>query len=357
MDTDNNTNIISLMRSKLWPISWWKSVGVLMLGFAIGLGALAILSLFAYPLGLLFLAICIAAALSPLADRLMARFSRRTSIILVYVALALIIGLILAILLAPLIAQFKEFARRAPEIAAQVREFLAENDISTAQLDSLMPQTGEVGQSLITIPLSVFSGIFDALVVLFVSLYLLLDAPKLRRFILSLFGGYLRERIASVGTEMVQIAGGYVRGVVIDIVLMSIMSTIGLSVIGLPFALGLGVMTGLFEALPVVGAMIAAIPVLIVALLQSPTMALVTLIFVVILQVVQGNIISPYVMKNQAEVPQFLVPLAILAGGAVGGILGALISLPVVAVLRVFLLRVVAPFIRQQTGAVEGQAA
>jgi predicted PurR-regulated permease PerM len=351
VETDSSSNISSLMRSRLWPTSWWKTVGVLTLGFAIGLGVLAVLSLFAYPIGLLFLAICIASALSPLVHRLMGRMSRRMAIIVVYVALSAIIGLIFAILLPPLVAQIKEFARRTPEIVGRLRQFLAENDISTAQLNDLMPETGDVGEGLITIPISVFSGLFDALVVLFISLYLLIDAPKLHRFILSLFGSPLRERVDSVGTEMVQIAGGYVRGVVIDIVLMSIMSTIGLSLIGLPFALGLGVMTGLFEALPVVGAMIAAIPVLIVALLQSPTMALITLVFVVILQVVQGNIISPYVMKNQAEVPQFLVPLAILAGGAAGGILGALISLPVVAVVRVFLLRVVAPFIRQQTGA------
>lgn len=357
MDTDSSTNIVSLMRSRLWPTSWWKTVGVLLLGFGLGLGALAIFSLFAYPLGMLFLAICIAAALSPLVDRLMARFSRRTAVILVYIAVALFIVLILLLLLPPLVAQVKEFAERAPEIGTQVREFLAENNISAPQLDSLIPAAGEMGTTLITLPLSVFSGIFDALVVLFVSLYLLLDAPKLHRFILSLFGSPLRERVDTVGTEMVQIAGGYVRGVVIDIVLMGIMSTVGYSLIGLPFALGLGVMTGLFETLPVVGAMIAAIPVLIVALLQSPGTALVTLIFVVILQVVQGNIISPYVMKNQAEVPQFLVPLAIIAGGAAGGVLGALISLPVVAVLRVFLLKVVAPFIRQQTGAAQAQAA
>jgi predicted PurR-regulated permease PerM len=119
------------MRSRLWPTSWWKTVGVLTLGFAIGLGVLAVLSLFAYPIGLLFLAICIASALSPLVHRLMGRMSRRMAIIVVYVALSAIIGLIFAILLPPLVAQIKEFARRTPEIVGRLRQFLAENDIST----------------------------------------------------------------------------------------------------------------------------------------------------------------------------------------------------------------------------------
>jgi predicted PurR-regulated permease PerM len=277
--------------------------------------------------------------------------------VVVYVVLLIVIGLILAILIPPLLGQIKEFAQRAPEIREQIRQLLAENNISSDQLDALMPQAGEVGQNLITLPLSIFSGVFDALVVVFVSMYLLMDAPKLKRFVLSLFSPAQRVSVESVGGEMLQTVGGYIRGVVIDIVLMSIMTTIGLSLIRLPFALGLGIMTGLFEALPVVGAFIAAIPLLIVAALQSPTTALITLVFVVVLQIVQGNIISPYVMKNQAEVPQFLVPLAILAGGAVGGVLGALISLPLVAMLRVFLLRLVAPFIRQQTGAVQSTSA
>ncbi|NJR12912.1 AI-2E family transporter [bacterium] len=68
--------------------------------------------------------------------------------------------------------------------------------------------------------------------------------------------------------------------------------------------------------------------------------------FIGVLQVVQGNIISPAVMKSQAEVPEYIAPLAVLAGGAVGGILGALIAVPLVAVLRVLVLRVVVPMIR-----------
>jgi predicted PurR-regulated permease PerM len=107
----------------------------------------------------------------------------------------------------------------------------------------------------------------------------------------------------------------------------------------------------LFEAVPVVGAIIAAIPILIVAVLQSPTTAVIALIFILLLQQVQGNIITPRIMKEQADVPQFLVPIAILAGSGIGGVLGAIIAVPMVAALRVLLMRVIAPLIRRYTGA------
>ena len=156
---------------------------------------------------------------------------------------------------------------------------------------------------------------------------------------------------------MIQVAGGYVRGVVINIIVVSVITTIGTGVIGLPFALGLGIFSGLLEALPVIGSLIAAIPILVIAFFQSPTTGLLALAFIGVLQVVQGNIISPAVMKSQAAVPEYIAPLAVLAGAAVGGILGALIAVPLVAVIRVLVLRVLVPFARVWTGAAAEDAA
>jgi predicted PurR-regulated permease PerM len=184
-----------------------------------------------------------------------------------------------------------------------------------------------------------------------VSLYLLLDASKIQNFIFYIFRRSDREHVAVVGREMIQVAGGYVRGVVINIIVVSTITTLGTSLIGLPFALGLGIFAGLLEALPVIGSLIAAIPILVIAFFQSPTTGLLALAFIGVLQVVQGNIISPAVMKSQASVPEYIAPLAVLAGGAVGGILGAFIAVPLVAVIRVLVLRVLVPFARFWTGA------
>jgi predicted PurR-regulated permease PerM len=341
------------LHSGLWTTSWWKWAGALALSLVAGFGLLAIIALFARPIALLFLAVCIAAALSPLVEQLSKRLPRKAGIILIYALLVLCAVIIVALLIPPLISQIKDFVQRLPEILERVRQFLNQNGISGAQIDTLTTDTAQIGQNLITAPILVFSTMFDAVLVLIVSLYLLMDAPKIRRFVLSLFDSEAREHIDAVGSEMLEVSGGYIRGIVINVILVGTITTVGLTVIGLPFALVLGAIAGLFEMLPTVGTLIAAVPILLIALLQSPTTALMTVVFVIILQLVQGNIISPNVMKGQAEVPQFIVPLAILGGGVVGGVLGALIAVPFIAMLRVFILRVAAPFIRKHTGAVD----
>jgi predicted PurR-regulated permease PerM len=188
-------------------------------------------------------------------------------------------------------------------------------------------------------------------VILITSLYLMLWADRIRAFVLSLFAGETRAQVEAVGLEMVQVAGGYARGVGFNMLLVSTVTTIGLSLIGIPYALLLGIFAGIMETLPTIGSIIAAVPILVIALLQSPGTAIVTLVFVLAVQQIQGNLISPNVMKEQAHTPQFLVPLALIAGASVGGVLGALIAVPLLAMIRVLLLRVVAPFIRRQTGA------
>jgi predicted PurR-regulated permease PerM len=323
----------------------------LALGLVMGVGALALLALFSRPLSLLFLAFCIAAAFAPLAARLSKRLPRGLAIILLYVLLVAFLVIVLALLLAPLIRELRAFIERLPQFLERGQELLTQFGISEAQVESFTAQAGQIGQGLVGVPLSILSGALDAVLVLIVSLYLLLDAPKLWAFVLSLFGGEARARVDAVGKEMALVAGGYVRGVAINIVLVSTITTIGLIVIGVPFALVLGVVVGLFEALPVIGSLVAGVPVMLIALLQSPTTALITFIFILIVQQVQGNIIAPNVMRDQASVPRFIVPLAILAGAGVSGVLGALIAVPFVAVLRIFVLRIAAPFIRARTGA------
>lgn len=336
--------------------SWWKSSGIIAGGIVGGLGFLAFFVLFARPLALLILAIAIAAALAPLANRLARRIPRSLAILLLYATLFVSIVVVMTLLLTPVAAQASDFIERIPDIAQEIGDFLTANGIATQVDNSLTGQLVQSAERLITTPLAIFSGLLEGLLVLIVSVYLLIDTPKIRRFILSLFPSRARERVDAVGLEMMAMAGGYVRGVAINVVVVSTITTIVLMLIGLPFALVLGVTAGLFEVFPVVGSFIGAAPILLVALWQSPTTALVALVCVLIIQQLQGNVITPKVMKDQAKVPQFIVPLVIVGGAGVGGVLGALIAVPLVAMIRVLIERVVAPAIRRVTGASDGEA-
>jgi predicted PurR-regulated permease PerM len=90
---------------------------------------------------------------------------------------------------------------------------------------------------------------------------------------------------------------------------------------------------------------------LLVALLESPTQALIVLVFFIVLQQLESNVFVPNIMHSQTEISPLLAMLAIVAGGTLGGLLGALVAIPLAAALQVFVSLVVAPLIRRQSGA------
>jgi predicted PurR-regulated permease PerM len=248
---------------------------------------------------------------------------------------------------------------RAPDLYERGQNWLDQNDLLNERITSddleerITGQIGQFGSELVSLPLTIVSTVFDVLLVVIVSIYWIIAGPSLRRFALSLFPTERQGRADSVLTEMGQTMGGCVRGVVIDASLVALLAFIGLTIIGVEYALVLALLAGILDIVPIVGPIIATVPIVGVALLDSPTQAVITLIFWIALQQFESYILLPYVMHSQAEIPPLLVILAIFWGGSVGGILGALVAIPVAGALRVFLIRVVAPAIRRWTGAIQ----
>ncbi len=314
---------------------------------------LAALWLFARTLALLALGIAIAAALAPLVSWLEGRMPRTLAVLLVYLGILVIFGIIGLIVIPPIVAQAQEIVMLAPDLVSEV-ERLYEQYAPVGEVpivERLIEQLGQVVGRLVAVPLGLASGLIDLVLILFVSLYTLIEAPRMRRFVLSLFPEHQRPRVDHVLNSMFQAMGGFIRGAVITAIIIGVVTTIGLSIIGIPFPLVLGVIAGVLELLPYIGPIIAAVPMIIVALLQSPTQALIVLIFFIIVQQLESNVLVPNIMKTQTEISPLLSIVAIVAGASLGGILGALVAIPIAAALRVFVREVAAPMVRRQTGA------
>jgi predicted PurR-regulated permease PerM len=145
--------------------------------------------------------------------------------------------------------------------------------------------------------------------------------------------------------------GGYVRGVAITGLIIGTVSYVGLLLIGVNFPLALAIIAGLSEFLPFIGPFIAGAVMVAVALLQSPTKALIAVLFAVALQQLEGNLIAPNVMHPQTCISPLTAIVALFAGASVGGILGALIAVPLAAAARVLIVELLLPAVRRQTGA------
>ena len=347
-------------RSKL-DQSWWRLTLAGAAALTLGIGLLWALMLFAWPLALLILGLSIATALAPVVSWLERWIPRAGAILIVYLILLLILIGIGWIVFPPLVVQVQDAAESLPQLIEQARERLTQftpwqnlNDIPLAE--TVASQLGNASSSLVMLPVRFFASLFDLVVIIFISLYSLIVAPQARQFALSLFPPGRRERVDDVLAGMSQAMGGYIRGVVIDSLIVGVLTYVGLALIGVDFALVLAILAGILEIIPFVGPVIAGVAIVAVALLQSPTTALITLVFIVILQQIESNILVPNIMRSQTEISPLLTILALVAGHSIGGLLGALIAIPVAAAVRVFVHEVIAPAIRRWTGADTAQA-
>jgi predicted PurR-regulated permease PerM len=312
----------------------------------------------ARPLAILILAITIGEALEPMVQRLERRMRRSFAIAVVYVALITLFGLGGWLLIPELIAQAREIGDKIPALIDRGQAIVARFDRAAGGglTENATQRLSELGGSLMIVPIKAFTVAVELVLIVFLSAYWLLGSPRLLRFVLSLLPPEARQRTASVLGEMGDAMGGYVRGAAISAAIMGALAWLGLMLIGVDYALALGALTTLGEPIPYVGPILVGAVVALVAFAQSPAKAAMAVGLYTLLQQLESNFIAPNVLSRKTHTSQALVIFALVAGAAVGGLLGALVAIPLAGAGQVFVVRVLAPAIRQRTGAQDRSA-
>ena len=197
---------------------------------------------------------------------------------------------------------------------------------------------------------SVFSTIVTWALALVFALYLLLGRDTLLAQGRRLLDTYLRpkdrERVHYVFQTMDECFHGYIVGRCFDGVILGVLCILGMTVLRLPFALAIGTLVGVTALIPIAGAYIGAVVGALLILTISPMKALIFVIFLVILQQLEGNLIYPKLVGTSIGLPGVWVLAAITVGGGMLGIVGMLLSVPIVATLY----RLLQSDIRQRSG-------
>jgi len=318
-----------------------------------GLGSLALIWLLSGTLALVVLGITIATSLESVVGWLERWIPRVAAIFLLYIAVLILLTGIGWIIIPVLVGQIREVAGQVPVLVKNIEPGLRNlgDMISVNLLDMLTSSLGQIESALVSLPVSILSSLLDIVLILFISIYSLIEKDLLIRGFLSFLPGDQHPRAREVFHEMGREIGGYLRGAVLDGVIIGVTMYVGLLIIGVKFALVLSLLAGLLEVIPIIGPIIAAIPMVGIALTQSGGKALLALVFVLIIHQFEGNIVFPNVMRTQTEISPLIVLVAFVAGGSLGGILGALTAIPVVAGVRVLLVQLVAPRLASGSGA------
>jgi predicted PurR-regulated permease PerM len=178
-------------------------------------------------------------------------------------------------------------------------------------------------------------GVFGMLTILILAFYFLVDSDSLVRSFVRLFPWRERARVEDACRRVSVKVSAWLGGQLLLAGIIGSSAAVGLWLIGVPYFYVLALIAAIGEMIPVVGPVLAAIPAIAVALSVSPTTALVVAVFFLIQQQLENHVLVPKVMERQVGVSAVTVIVALLLGGSLLGIVGALLAVPTAAILLV----------------------
>ena len=328
----------------------WAARGA---GLAVGTGLVLVLALLAVAarevLLLIFLAVLLGAALEPVVAAIRGRIGigRGLSILIVYAAfLAIVVGVAVFIVPAALV-QLGSAIGRLPEFLDRMRGWSATlepralSEGVSALLDAAQAPFRRGGppdpNGILDASLAVGHATAALVTLLALVFFWLTERSRLQRYALAFMPEHRRAGIRDAWNQIEARLGMWARGQLILMATIGVATGIAYSVLGLPGALLLALIAALTEIIPIVGPLIGAVPALLVATTISPETAVFTLGVYVLIHAIEGNVLVPIVMRNTVGLSPFLVLVSLLAGGTAGGILGAIVAVPIVAGITVVL--------------------
>jgi predicted PurR-regulated permease PerM len=297
---------------------------------------------------LLGVAVFLAVALGPAVDFFArGRFPRAAAILLVYVLIFCVFSGVIALIVPPVINGATDLSRDIPGYVEDlrgnraIRDFDNKYDVTSQlqdQADKLPARLGDAAGALQSIAAGVVNAAFQLLTILTMTFFLLLDGRRISGFLIGRFGRHREERLRTVAERIYKSTAGYVAGALTITSINGILTFIVLSLLGVPFAVPLAVMMSFFGLIPLVGATIGGVLILIVTLFTDfPSATIVYGIFLIFYQQFENNVLQPFIFKRTVNVPPLAVIVAILAGSSILGIVGALVAIPIAAALQIVL--------------------
>jgi putative heme transporter len=337
-------------------LSWWAILR-LAAGIALGIGLVRFVWICGPALAVLVLSITIADAFGPVVRFGQRWMSRGLAVTLVYVTLLVIFGIGVYLMVPVIGSEFNQLAGQLPEMLGKFQGFVSHwtSRLGLGNQFHLADLVQQISGKLVSLPKTIATAALTAVLVVFLSFYWLLASPAIGGFLRSLLPESRRAECDRVTAHISRSMGGYLRGVAINAMATGGLVWVALHIAGINNAFALGALTACGEFFPYVGAILTSIPGILIAWLQSPSKALIALAIYVAVQQIEGHVLTPNIMRSQTDIPRPLVIISLFAGGAVGGLLGAIVAIPVAGAAKVLVEELVAPAIRRRWKRGEGE--
>jgi len=294
---------------------------------------------------LIGLALFIAAGLDPAVSWLTRRrLPRWAAVVVILLIVACVVAGFMAAAIPPLTAQVSALVHELPHYMTTLRDHnseLGRLNVRFHVQERLARLLSTKGTALVGGVLGagelVLSAASSLLVVIVLVVYFLAAMPHIKLFFYRLAPQSRRARVILIGDEIFDKVGGYMLGNFLTSLIAGVGTWAWLEIFGIPYPLLLGLLVALLDLIPVIGSTIGGAIVSLVALTVSLPVAIATLVFYVGYRLAEDYLIVPRIMGRTVEVPAVVTVVAVLVGGALMGLIGALVAIPAAAALRLLL--------------------
>lgn len=310
---------------------------------------------------ILFVSIVFAAAITPVVDWFEKhKIPRALSIIVIYILIFGFIGAVATSMIPLIIDQTTELVSYLQSVLMDIQKHgivesipfgkkmepflqkLAENIDQAKLLDELRANVQQLTSNLTSLAgnvlgtvLSLFGGIVQAFAVLFITFFLVLDNGSIEDFVLKLIPEKYRETVAEKGKKVQSKLGAWLRGQAILSLSVGIILYIGLTILGVKYAFTFALIAAVFELIPIIGPLVTGLICLPIVLTQGLAITTKYVIFILILNWVESNVLNPIIMNKAMALNPAIIVVAMLIGNEFLGIIGIVLAVPIAASIKV----------------------
>lgn len=270
------------------------------------------------------------------------RIPRIGGVILIYLGVILFVVSVSYLVMPVLVNEISRFADNLPDYYNQVAQYFGAPqsasqsllvDRSQEFLINFEDKALQAGGGIFSFFKNVFSGVAAVMAIFVLSFYLSLQEDGIKKFLQFITPREYESYILNLWQRTQKKLGQWLQGQLLLGLIVGIMVFIGLSIIGVPYALILAVLAAILELVPMAGPIIASVPAIILGFIIHPGTGVLVLIFYIVMQYIENHVLVPTVMKKAVGLNPVVVIIALLVGAKLGGIIGMLLAVPLAAVL------------------------
>ena len=296
-----------------------------------------------------FYGIVIAYLLVPISRWLEKYMPRSMAVILLFLAIVLGLVLFFILVVPKFIRQLTTLIERLPNFTLQIKNVIEKLQTSLENMGlpysvqvTLNEFIEEIEKRLISVLKESMDGVLDVagriagfFTVPVLSFYFIKDREYFKKVVMALIPSKARGKVLKIALQINEVLNQFIRGQLLIGATVGILNTVGFWIIGLPYAMVLGLLAGIFEIIPYFGPFLGAIPAAVIAALDSPTKLFWTIIVTILAQQMEGNIFTPKIMGAHVGLHPVYIIIVLWLGGFFFGVLGMLFAVPVTLILKI----------------------